>query len=85
MCLTRGRVCDSHVLIDEDRIPVGVDGQDLLRSARSDDDPAQRLRRRLRWLETRLRETRRGRALLADPHYANAVRDRLTQDSDPKP
>ena len=61
------------------------DIEDLLRSARSDDDPAQRLRRRLRWLETRLRETRRGRALLADPHYANAVRDRLTQDSDPKP
>lgn len=51
--------------------------EDLLRVA----DPAQaeseRLRRRLRWLETRLRESRRGRALLSDRQYGRAIRERL--------
>lgn len=54
------------------------DIEDLLRMARPDrPDETARLTRRLRWLETRLRESRRGRALLADPVYAGAIRDRL--------
>ena len=61
------------------------DIDDLLRTAQTDGDPARRLQRRLRWLETRLRETRRGRALLADPHYASAVRERLTRKSHSQP
>lgn len=53
------------------------DIEDLLRMARPDSSESDRLSRRLRWLETRLRESRRGRALLSDPVYANAIRTRL--------
>lgn len=45
-------------------------------------DETERLTRRLRWLETRLRESRRGRALLADPVYAQAIRGRLAYGDD---
>ena len=51
--------------------------EDLLRMTRPQSAESQRLSRRLRWLETRLRETRRGRALLADHAYGPAIRDRL--------
>jgi len=61
------------------------DIEDLLRTAATEGDPPRRLQRRLRWLETKLRESRRGRALLSDPHYANAIRQRLTQDNEYKP
>ncbi|MBO9469988.1 DUF1992 domain-containing protein [Endozoicomonas sp. G2_2] len=53
------------------------DIEDLLRMTRRESAESQRLSRRLRWLETRLRETRRGRALLADHAYGPAIRDRL--------
>ncbi|MES1942373.1 hypothetical protein T5B8_19133 [Salinisphaera sp. T5B8] len=58
------------------------DIHDLLRTADADSGQSQRLNRRLRWLETRLRESRRGRALLADPHYAGAIRERLASSQD---
>ena len=53
------------------------DIEDLLRMTRPESAESQLLSRRLRWLETRLRETRRGRALLADHAYGPAIRDRL--------
>ena len=58
------------------------DIEDLLRMARPECDESERLSRRLRWLETRLRATRRGRALLADHAYGPAVRDRLSERQD---
>ena len=61
------------------------DIEDLLRTAATEGDQPRRLQRRLRWLETKLRESRRGRALLSDPHYANAIRQRLTQDNEYTP
>jgi hypothetical protein len=51
--------------------------EDLLRVANPAPAESQRLRRRLRWLETRLRETRRGRALLSDRQYGGSIRARL--------
>jgi hypothetical protein len=57
--------------------------EDLLRMTRPDrPDETERLTRRLRWLETRLRESRRGRALLADPVYASVIRGRLAHGDD---
>jgi hypothetical protein len=51
--------------------------EDLLRVANPAQAESQRLRRRLRWLETRLRESRRGRALLSDRQYGRSIRARL--------
>ena len=51
--------------------------EDLLAVAAPKSAESTRLTRRLRWLETRLGESRRGRALLADRRYGDRVRERL--------
>ena len=56
--------------------------EDLLRIAQPATAESTRLLRRVRWLETRLGASRRGRALLADPRYAAAIRNRLTHSDD---
>lgn len=56
--------------------------EDLLAQATTGSDTAQRLTRRLRWLETRLSESDRGRALLRDRDYAEQIRDRLAHKAD---
>jgi hypothetical protein len=58
------------------------DIEDLLRMARPERAETERLSRRLRWLEARLRASRRGRALLANPVYAPIIRDRLARGDD---
>lgn len=55
------------------------DVEDLLRAAQTESNRYKRLTRRLRWLETRLRESGRGRALLSDREYGQAIRDRLAR------
>jgi len=50
----------------------------LLRAATSDDAESRRLFKRRQWLELRLAESSRGRALLADREYGAQLRDRLT-------
>lgn len=55
--------------------------ESLLAEAVPESDQAQTLRRRLRWIELRLGESRRGRALLRDTDYADRIRQRLG-DSD---
>ena len=51
--------------------------EDLLDRAVPKSEHAERLSRRARWIETRLASSKRGRALLADRHYGDALRDRL--------
>ncbi|ROO27029.1 hypothetical protein SAOR_09435 [Salinisphaera orenii MK-B5] len=58
------------------------DIEELLAATEPESAESERLTRRLRWLETRLRQSRRGRALLADPDYAAAVRDRFAGNDD---
>jgi len=55
------------------------DIEDLLAAAEPRSVEADRLTRRLRWLETRLHSSRRGRALVADGHYSRSVRQRLAR------
>lgn len=50
---------------------------DLLSRALPQSDEARTLARRARWLELRLAESPRGRALLDDANYGNSVRQRL--------
>lgn len=49
----------------------------LLAATEPESAESERLTRRLRWLETRLRASRRGRALVDHNDYGNAVRRRL--------
>ncbi|MES1924061.1 DnaJ family domain-containing protein [Salinisphaera sp. T31B1] len=53
------------------------DLETLLETVEPRSAEAERLTRRLRWLETRLRSTRQGRALLRRGAYAETVRSRL--------
>lgn len=54
--------------------------EDLLATAEPRSSDAERLIRRLRWLETRLQSSRRGRALIQHGQYGDRVRQRLTGD-----
>ena len=54
--------------------------EDLLATAEPRSNDAERLIRRLRWLETRLQSSRRGRALIEHGSYGDRVRQRLTGD-----
>lgn len=56
--------------------------EDLLAEAVPESSQAQTLQRRLRWIELRLGESRRGRALLRDADYADRIRSRLGQSDD---
>lgn len=58
------------------------DVEELLAATEAESAECERLTRRLRWLETRLRQSRRGRALLADRDYGSAVRDRFAGNDD---
>ncbi|NNC23679.1 DUF1992 domain-containing protein [Salinisphaera sp. USBA-960] len=49
----------------------------LLAAATDDSSDTEHLARRRRWLELRLAESSRGRALLRDPAYGERLRDRL--------
>jgi len=53
------------------------DIEDLLTAAQPLSAESERLTRRLRWLETRLRASRQGRALLRNSEYGQAIRGRL--------
>lgn len=55
--------------------------EQLLAAATDDDTKTPRLVRRQRFLELKLAESRRGRALLADSHYGTRIRDRLAKAS----
>ena len=58
---------------------------DLLAVALPASDERRQLTRRARWLELRLAESTRGRALLTDLHYGRRIRHQLTpKDSDEK-
>ena len=54
--------------------------EDLLATAEPRSNDAERLIRRLRWLETRLQSSRRGRALIEHGSYGDRVRQRLAGD-----
>lgn len=56
--------------------------EDLLAQTLPESDDARRLTRRARWIETRLAETPRGRALLRDGGYAERIRERLATRPD---
>lgn len=56
--------------------------EDLLSQSLPDSDVHHQLRRRARWLEIRLGESRRGRALLREPRYGGRIRARLTGTDD---
>lgn len=51
--------------------------EDLLARTLPESDQAKRLTRRARWIETRLAETPRGRALLRDHGYGERIRQQL--------
>lgn len=51
--------------------------EDLLAQAVPDSARASQLQRRLRWVELRLGESRRGRALLREAGYGDRIRARL--------
>lgn len=52
--------------------------EDLLAHTLAESDEARRLTRRARWIEMRLAQSPRGRALLRDTGYSDRVRERLT-------
>lgn len=51
--------------------------EDLLARTLPESDEAKRLTRRARWIELRLAQSPRGRALLRDSGYSDRVRERL--------
>lgn len=51
--------------------------EDLLTAAQARSVESEQLTRRLRWLETCLRASRQGRALLRNSEYGPTIRDRL--------
>jgi hypothetical protein len=55
------------------------DVEALLAAAEPHSAEAEHATRRLRWLEIRLAESRRGRALLTDNRYGDRIRQRLGQ------
>lgn len=55
------------------------DVEDLLAAAIPRSPESERLGKRLRWLELRLAESRRGRDAIADPCYGGRIRQRLAR------
>lgn len=55
--------------------------EDLLAAAEPRSSDAERLTRRLRWLETRMQSSRRGQALIRHSRYGDSVRRRLAGDT----
>ncbi|HET7315124.1 DnaJ family domain-containing protein [Salinisphaera sp.] len=54
--------------------------EDLLARTLSESDRAKRLTRRARWIELRLAQSPRGRALLRDVGYGDRIRERLASN-----